>query len=185
MKGLKLSRLVTAAKTTASEDDNTSSSEESAGPYPIQRGDYNRGLRIHESYPPQLRRTRNCPPRRGLTFVPGEPCNCRNFNIDLCLQINNFQVITDNLRPDRELSFEEEMQWAIIAVDNVVEENHVQRKRLCRTCFRILRNEGYFGQWTWEDSQNKERRRLPKCIEAKIRQIFPEYSGLYMWFKES
>jgi len=94
-------------------------------------------------------------------------------------------VITDNLRPDRELSFEEEMQWAIIAVDNVVEENHVQRKRLCRTCFRILRNEGYFGQWTWEDSQNKERRRLPKCIEAKIRQIFPEYSGLYMWFKES
>ena len=122
-KEVKVGRLITAveiqdsnSEIADSDDVNTSSSEESAGPDPIQRGDYNRGLIIHAPYPPQLRRTRNCPPRAGLTFVPGEACNCQNFNFDACVQIDNFQVITDNLRPGREISFEAEMQRAAIAV---------------------------------------------------------------------
>ena len=31
----------------------------------------------------------------------------------------------------------------------------------------------------------KERRQLPKCVEAKIRQCHPEESGLYMGIKAS
>lgn len=50
---------------------------------------------------------------------------------------------------------------------------------------QILTQIGQSGKSKKGTYQKRERIRLPSCVEARIRQIYPSKSGLYMGFKES
>lgn len=54
--------------------------------------------------------------------------------------------------------------------------NNLQRKKLYKACFHAM-DFGPMGEG--------ERRKLPTCLEAKIRQIYPSETGLYMGYREN
>jgi len=105
-------------------------------------------------------------PTIDTTIERGKVCNCLDFGLDMCCQ--DMAPPFSFFRVD----WEEEMQFPR---NEDVRGNNLNRKRLYRECFHALD----FGL-----VEPGERRRLPYCVEAKVRQCFPEENGLYMGYKE-
>jgi hypothetical protein len=101
-------------------------------------------------------------------------CDCADFGLIRYLQATNYEHFT--LDWGEEDSLDNEHETAINNVNNDLSmPNNLQRKRLCRRMFRSLD----FGPL-----EPYERRRLPVCAEARVRQIYPSSDGLYVGFKE-
>ena len=121
--------------------------------------------------------THHCPPFNDMLPVfRGNPhgiCDCDDFLFAMCVQDNNFVYFkTANYIID----FEEVYRKAWESVDiEERRENKDLRKALYKKVFRALD----FGAL-----EPGERRRLPNCAVAKVRQIYPSDSGYYMGFKE-
>lgn len=98
-----------------------------------------------------------------VTMTQGE-CDCANFGIPCCLEEPVFRFFAD-------INLEDEFYRERTELCNP---NHLNRKRLYRTIFRALE----FGVLI------SERRELPKCAVAKVRQLYPSKTGFYMGFKE-
>jgi hypothetical protein len=120
----------------------------------------------------------HCPPFEDIacTFRGAQcgVCDCDDFCLASCLQENNFQFFKDSVYV---VDFEEEMLLAKESVDlGRRKPNNELRKFLYKKIFVCLD----FGV-----IEKGERKRLPNCAVAKIRQIYPSESGSYMGFKEN
>ena len=120
----------------------------------------------------------HCPPFENIafTFHGGQcgVCDCDDFCLALCLQENNFQFFKDSFYV---VDLDAEMSLAKESVDiGRRKPNNEMRKFWYKKIFICLD----FGVL-----EKGERKRLPHCAVAKIRQIYPSESGLYMGFKEN
>ena len=66
------------------------------------------------------------------------------------------------------------------AIDTVNDEGRIPNNILRKKLYRSLFLDTNFGIL-----EKKERRKLPNCGVAKVRQIFPSTSGNYMGYKEN
>ena len=120
----------------------------------------------------------HCPPFDDISYtfygVPCGVCDCDDFCFACCLQENNFQFLKDCYYS---IDFDVQQNLAETSVD--VERrrpNNELRKYFYKKLFVSLD----FGVL-----EVGERRRLPNCAVAKIRQLYPSETGYYMGFKES
>jgi hypothetical protein len=111
----------------------------------------------------------HCPPFESINSTQHGICNCTSFAMIDCCQTDGYSFFTD-------LDFESEHQLAADTVNDILRlPSNLKRKRLYKLVF--LKCD--FGIL-----EPGERRRLPNCVVAKIRQMYPSNSGLYMGFKE-
>ena len=119
----------------------------------------------------------HCPPFNDMSTVfRGNPhgiCDCDDFCFAMCVQDNNFEYFkTANYVID----FNEVLMKAVENVDSEERRSNsdlrksLYKKVFCALDFGIL--------------EPGERRRLPNCAVAKVRQIYPSETGYYMGFKE-
>jgi hypothetical protein len=119
----------------------------------------------------------HCPPFNDMSTVfRGNPygiCDCDDFLFAVCLQDNNFVYFTT---ANHVIDFDEVLMKAGENIDSDERRSNKDlRKALYKKVFRALD----FGAL-----EPGERRRLPNCAVAKVRQIYPSESGYYMGFKE-
>jgi hypothetical protein len=131
-------------------------------------------LRIHD---PVVHPNIHCPPFIDMSTVfRGDPhgvCDCDDFCFAMCVQDNDFEYFkTANFV----IAFDEILLKAGQNVDSQERKsNNELRKALYKKIFCALD----FGVL-----EPGERRRLPNCAVAKVRQIYPSETGYYMGFKE-
>jgi hypothetical protein len=152
----------------ASETD-TSGSEESA----VEYGDEHAGgadyVGVENLHPAVQYESIHCPPLAELHMEVDRVCNCNEFGLDCILQS------WDN--EDAPMDFTAIYEGAEATVDSEVRRpNNANRKALYRTAFSKL---------DFNDYEEGQRRRLPHCLVARIRQIYPSGSGSYMGFLEA
>ena len=119
----------------------------------------------------------HCPPFKDLsdTFcgIPCGVCDCDDFCFALCLQENNYQFLKDCFY---KINFDDQLLLAEGSMDEPRRKpNNELRKYLYKKFFVSLD----FGVL-----EKGERKRLPNCAVAKIRQMCPSETGYYMGFKE-
>lgn len=124
---------------------------------------------IHLHDPPNFI-TLHCPPFISIERTLHGECDCHDFGMDTCGQEDDFQFFET-------LKLGEEIIEALNTVDCIDRiKSNLLRKRL----YRMLFHATDFGIL-----EKKERRKLPNCFVAKIRQIYPSTTGDYMGFKEN
>ena len=97
-------------------------------------------------------------------------CDCAEFGMGGCCRLDDFVFFGS-------IDFEILMAEAIDTVnDEGRMPNNILRKKLYRSLF-LDTNFGIL--------EKKERRKLPNCGVAKVRQMFPSTSGNYMGYKEN
>lgn len=146
-----------------------------------QHGDVQHGyLRVHDAvvHPNSF----HCPPFLNIDDLPRVahtnyddcPCDCLEFGVADCFRDNSYDFFVDAAYP---INFATELDLAIGDMnDKAILPNNIRRKHMYKRVFMTLD----FGVL-----EPGERRRLPNCAVAKVRQLFPSSSGLYMGFKES
>jgi hypothetical protein len=101
-------------------------------------------------------------------------CDCENYGLAYCSQENNFSFYLNSFY---KIDFEEQHILAKASIDNKSRKpNNSLRKYFYKKIFIALD----FGVL-----ERGERRRLPNCAVARVRQIYPSETGLYMGFKEN
>ena len=138
----------------------------------IEKVDY---IKLHD---PIVHDHVHCPPFQDMssTFcgVPCGICDCEDFCFAMCFQENNFQFFKDCFYS---IDFDEQLTLAAEGIDNLHRRpNNEMRKYYYKKIFFSID----FGV-----VEKGERRRLPNCAVARVRQIFPSDTGFYMGFKES
>ena len=138
----------------------------------IEKVDY---IKLHD---PIVHDHVHCPPFEDMssTFcgVPCGICDCEDFCFAMCFQENNFQFFKDCFYS---IDFDEQFTLAVEGIDNLHRRpNNEMRKYYYKKIFFSID----FGV-----VEKGERRRLPNCAVARVRQIFPSDTGFYMGFKES
>lgn len=111
----------------------------------------------------------HCPPFESIASTMVGICDCNHFGMGVCGQSDNFQIFPT-------LNFLEELEVAKDTIHSPLRiESNLLRKRL----YKLLFHATDFGIL-----EPNERRKLPNCAVAKIRQIYPSSTGDYMGFKE-
>lgn len=111
----------------------------------------------------------HCPPLDDLPLGARE-CNCIHLGLYNCCREDNFAFFGDII------DFDAILQEAEDTVDDILRSaNNLNRKRLYKSVFHRM-DFGVLGE--------HERRELPWCICAKIRQVYPDGDGIYMGFRE-
>ena len=111
------------------------------------------------------------PPMENIVMAPNAICDCLAFGLGNC-------VIADrDYFRSRDIDFDHELQYARDTC-HMIERctNNVKRKELYRKVHRTLN----FGPM-----ERGDRRKLPNCVEAVVRRIYPETNGRYMGFKDA
>ena len=131
-------------------------------------------IRIHD---PVVHQSHHCPPFDDMTQTfCGDicgVCDCYDFNFARCLQETNYLLLKETVYT---IDFDEQLLLAKDGVDNLRRTpNNEMRKFYYKKLFVCLD----FGAL-----DKGERKRLPNCAAAKVRQIFPSNTGFYMGFKE-
>ena len=131
-------------------------------------------IRVHD---PVVHDRFHCPPFDDITHtfrgVLCGVCDCDDFVFAQCLQENNYQLLKDSFYT---IDFDDQFNLARDSVDVMRRKpNNELRKYFYKKVFVCLD----FGVL-----EKGDRRRLPNCAVAKIRQIYPSETGLYMGFKE-
>jgi hypothetical protein len=115
--------------------------------------------------------TLRCPPLDSLQTVwpVGARCDCLRFALPRCCQEDNFEFFAD-----RNLNFAAYEEKARHSLDDELGvENNAMRFHLYAKAFQTLD----FGML-----EPGERRQLPVCVEARVKQIYPDSQGLYTGF---
>jgi hypothetical protein len=117
----------------------------------------------------------HCPPFADISFtfrgIPCGVCDCDDFLFARCLQENNFQFLKDCFSP---VDFDEQVSIAESSID--------QQRRKPNNDLRKFLNI-FFMALDFSALEKGERRKLPNCAVAKVRQIYPSDTGSYMGFK--
>jgi hypothetical protein len=105
--------------------------------------------------------------------IPCGVCDCDDFLIARCLQENNFQLLKDCFYP---VDFDKQMSLAESSID--------QPRRKPNKDLRKFLHKKVFVALDFSALEKGERRKLPNCAVAKVRQIYPSDIGSYMGFKQ-
>ena len=112
----------------------------------------------------------HCPPFDEIDNTLHGCCDCAEFGMGGCCRLDDFVFFGS-------IDFETLIAEAIDTVnDEGRMPNNILRKKLYRSLF-LDTNFGIL--------EKKERRKLPNCGVAKVRQMFPSTSGNYMGYKEN
>jgi hypothetical protein len=112
----------------------------------------------------------HCPPFPNISNTSWGDCDCNDHGMDTCCSLDNYEFFSS-------LGLNDEFINASNTVDNADRlSNNKLRKQLYFRLFHICD----FGVL-----EERERRRLPNCPVAYIRQIYPSETGDYMGFKEN
>ena len=112
----------------------------------------------------------HCPPLGSILISMFGACDCSDFGMVCCGQIDDFQFFAS-------MNLMEELDDASKTINSPLRiASNLLRKRL----YKLLYHAIDFGIL-----EKNERRKLPNCVVAKIRQIYPSSSGDYMGFKEN
>jgi hypothetical protein len=123
----------------------------------------------------------HCPPCGGTDYnftvdnfrIEGEECDCTsNFAQDICILNKDSDYLAARGMDIEAMKLEADANCN----DELVLDNHDRRKSLYNLGFN------YFN---YHNLEEHERKRLPKCFEALIRWLHPEFKGHYMGFKLS
>ena len=126
----------------------------------------NNPIRLHD---PPVFTSLHCPPFQSIQNTIYGDCDCADFGMDVCCQTNEFQFFPA-------LSLEEEF---LTAKENVNDLDRVPCNLLRKRLYKLLFYACDFGIL-----EKNERRKLPNCFVARIRQTYPSLTGLYMGFRE-
>ena len=124
-----------------------------------------------EVHPPLHPADVHQPPMENVVMALGDVCNCVAFGLGNCVIADG-----DYLR-SRDIDFDHELQRARETC-HMIERcpNNVKRKELHRRVHSAIS----FGPM-----ERGDRRRLPSCVEAVVRRVYPETSGWCMGFKDA
>jgi len=115
-------------------------------------------------------------PHLNLEYFCYLACDCRHHHLPQCCRSSSFEYFSSNPYSPVDLNAECQLaNNAFIENDPHRPANNLQRKRLCGKVFVAM---------DFDDRLKGERRRLPNCVCAKIRQLYPDESGFYMEYKE-
>jgi hypothetical protein len=120
------------------------------------------------------------PPHGDIRIFLYKNCDCRHHTLTECCfnSVPPFRFFSDQDDADLRINFVEETAFALRNYNTpncFLLPNNKQRKRLYAKVFLALDFGGLLPG---------ERRKLPNCVCAKIRSIYPDESGYYMEFKE-
>lgn len=147
-------------------DDNDESDNESvASGYMVVVA--NEEIRLH---PRVDHHYRHCPPFETLEHTIFGACDCSEYGMIECCQLNNFSYF-------HKLEFDKEYDMAL---ESVLDEDRVEANKLRKRLYKMIFHETDIGIL-----EKHERRKLPNCAVARVRQIYPCTEGLYMGFKET
>ena len=127
------------------------------------------GLVIHH-HEPMVFNTIHCPPFESIVHTLFGECDCLEFGMEVCGQTDEFQFFS-------ELDFVDRHIKALETADSL---DRVSSNLIKKSIYISLFDAIDFGIL-----EKKERRKLPNCVVARIRQIYPSKTGDYMGFKES
>lgn len=113
----------------------------------------------------------HCPPFRTIETTMHGVCDCTNFGMIECGATDNFEVFTPHL------NFADEYGDALSSINSPL---RLPSNKLRRRLYSLL-----FCACDFGILEKSERRKLPNCAVAKIRQIFPSSDGYYMGFLEN
>ena len=136
---------------------------EGLGANPV--GDF---IHLHD---PPIFHTRHCPPLESILETVHSACDCTDFGMDVCGQTNDFNFFESHL------NFSDEHSEATFTADS---EDRIPGNKLRKRMYKILFHATDFGIL-----EKNERRKLPNCAVARIRQIYPSNTGDYMGFREN
>ena len=147
--------------------DETESDVESVGDNAV--GFWNNNDVIHLHAPP-IFGSRHCPPLGSVEDTMHGICDCRDFGMNMCAKEDEFQFFAT-------IDYVNEIMEATNSIESPDRiASNLLRKRLYKMLFHAT---------DYGILEKKERRKLPNCAVAKIRQIYPSLSGDYMGFKEN
>jgi hypothetical protein len=125
-------------------------------------------LHLHD---PPVFNTRHCPPLESILETVHSACDCTDFGMDVCGQTDDFQFF------EAHFNFSDEHAEATLSADS---EDRIHSNKLRKRMYKILFHATDFGIL-----EKNERRKLPNCAVARIRQIYPSITGDYMGFREN
>ena len=155
----------------SSSDDDSESGDESVEGSVIGAGrdafDGHNSIHLHD---PPIFASKHCPPFESIENTLYGECDCDDFGMEVCGQTDEFNFFAV-------LSLGEEYNISLNSVNSLDRlASNLLRKRL----YKLLFHATDFGIL-----EKKERRKLPNCVFARIRQIYPSTSGDYMGYREN
>jgi len=149
------------------EDDNISQME-------LQRG----LVKVHERIDSDCR---NVPPIDNIEVLRVDACDCLATNLLYCCRDDEYEFFGYQ-QGIHKMDFMEIEDMAYANRNNfLVDPNNLQRKALYRRVYWLL---DFYAEYH-PDTKRLVRKKLPSCIMARIRKIYPSRSGYYMGFKET
>ena len=121
----------------------------------------------------------HCPPFPSIDDTTSDdfPCDCVERGLPICGRTDNFNYFVDPPFGFQNLNFETEEAEANETMNEEHRSlNNEQRKSLYRRVFFLM---------DFPEEADNKRRQLPNCVCAKIRQIYPSATGMYMGYKEA
>lgn len=126
-----------------------------------------RVVHIHE---PQIFASLPCPPFDSIEKTIDGECDCCDYGMEVCGRTDDFQFFST-------LNLVEEYSEALATIDSL--------GRIPANLLRKRLNKLLFYATDFGILEKNERRKLPNCAVAKIRQIYPSMTGDYMGFKKN
>ena len=124
-------------------------------------------IHLHE---PQIFVSLHCPPFPSINNTLHGECDCLDFGMEVCGRTDEFDFFAV-------LNLVEEYNQAVVTVDSI---DRIPANLLRKRLYKMLLHATDFGIF-----EKNERRKLPNCAVARIRQIYPSITGDYMGFKEN
>jgi hypothetical protein len=113
---------------------------------------------------------RHCPPFPTIESTLHGDCDCADYGMVQCCRENNFSFF-------HRLNFDEEYQ---LSLNSVMDMDRLPSNLLRKRLYKHLFHETDIGLL-----EKHERRKLPNCAVARVRQIYPNTEGQYMGYREN
>ena len=126
--------------------------------------------RVIHLHAPQIFASLHCPPFDSINNTLHGECDCCDFGMEVCGRTDEFAFFSA-------LNLVEEYNEAVVTVDSI---DRIPANLLRKRLYKMLFHATDFGIL-----ERNERRKLPNCAVARIRQIYPSITGDYMGFKEN
>lgn len=126
--------------------------------------------RVIHFHAPQIFASLHCPPFDSINNTLHGECDCCDFGMEVCGRTDEFVFFSAS-------NLVEEYNQAVVTVDSI---DRIPANLLRKRLYKMLFHATDFGIL-----EKNERRKLPNCAVARIRQIYPSTTGDYMGFKEN
>ena len=112
----------------------------------------------------------HCPPFASIETTMYGVCDCNDYGMDVCGCTDEFYFFSA-------LNLVGEYEEALLTIDSA---DRIPANKLRKRLYIKLFHATDFGIL-----EKKERRKLPNCAVARVRQIYPSKTGDYMGFREN